>query len=95
MKKGILALALAGAIALGGLSATALGGQSAKAASDVKVGLVTDIGGLNDRSFNFLANKGLEEAKAKYGVADDRAAVLSPTRTTSRTSSGSSRRATT
>ncbi len=68
MKKGILALALAGAVALGGLSATAVGGQSGKAASDVKVGLVTDIGGLNDRSFNFLANKGLEEAKAKYGV---------------------------
>ena len=25
----------------------------------IKVGLVTDIGGLNDRSFNALANKGL------------------------------------
>ena len=26
----------------------------------IKVGLVTDIGGLDDRSFNFLANKGLD-----------------------------------
>ena len=25
----------------------------------LKIGLVTDIGGLDDRSFNFLANKGL------------------------------------
>ena len=33
----------------------------------IKAGLVTDIGGLNDRSFNFLANKGLEEAEAKLG----------------------------
>ena len=34
----------------------------------VKVGLVTDIGGLNDRSFNFLANKGLEDSESKLGA---------------------------
>ncbi|MCW3040702.1 MAG: family transporter substrate-binding protein [Solirubrobacterales bacterium] len=34
----------------------------------IKVGLVTDIGGLNDRSFNSLANKGLEDAKSKLGI---------------------------
>ncbi len=34
----------------------------------LKVGLVTDIGGLDDRSFNFLANKGLEQAETKLGV---------------------------
>ena len=34
----------------------------------IKVGLVTDIGGLNDRSFNSLANKGLEDAKKTLGV---------------------------
>jgi basic membrane protein A len=34
----------------------------------IKVGLVTDIGGLNDRSFNTLANKGLEDAKKQLGV---------------------------
>ena len=30
--------------------------------------MVTDIGGLNDRSFNFLANKGLEDAQSELGV---------------------------
>jgi basic membrane protein A len=34
----------------------------------IKVGLVTDIGGLNDRSFNQLANDGLERAKSELGV---------------------------
>jgi basic membrane protein A and related proteins len=33
-----------------------------------KVGLVTDIGGLNDRSFNQLANDGLERAEKELGV---------------------------
>ena len=33
-----------------------------------EVGLVTDIGGLDDRSFNFLANKGLERAEEELGV---------------------------
>jgi basic membrane protein A and related proteins len=34
----------------------------------LKVGLVTDIGGLDDRSFNFLANKGLQRAEDELGV---------------------------
>ena len=34
----------------------------------IKAGVVTDIGGLNDRSFNFLANKGLEDAQDELGV---------------------------
>jgi basic membrane protein A len=34
----------------------------------IKVGLVTDIGGLDDRSFNFLANKGLQRAERELGV---------------------------
>ena len=34
----------------------------------IKVGLVTDIGGLNDRGFNQLAAKGLEDAKNELGV---------------------------
>ena len=38
------------------------------AGKKIKVGLVTDIGGLNDRSFNALANKGLEDAKAQLGI---------------------------
>jgi len=42
------------------------GGTSQK--KSIKAGVVTDIGGLNDRSFNFLANKGLEDAKSKLRV---------------------------
>ncbi len=34
----------------------------------VSVGLVTDIGGLNDRGFNSLANQGLENAESQLGV---------------------------
>ena len=36
--------------------------------SDVRVALVTDIGGLNDRGFNALANDGLERAETELGV---------------------------
>jgi basic membrane protein A and related proteins len=36
--------------------------------SDIQVGLVTDIGGLNDRGFNSLANQGLEQAAEEFGV---------------------------
>src|SRR3954451_14963464 len=42
--------------------------QSTPEAKKIKVGLVTDIGGLNDRSFNQLANQGLEQAKSQLGV---------------------------
>lgn len=49
------------------------GGSSASTSQEeskpaIKVGLVTDIGGLNDRSFNSLANAGLEKAKKDLGV---------------------------
>ena len=37
-------------------------------AKKIKVGLVTDIGGLNDRSFNQLANAGLEKAQTDLGI---------------------------
>jgi len=53
----------------------ALGAGTGAAKSDVqaapakyKVTLVTDIGGLDDRSFNFLANKGLQLAKKNFNV---------------------------
>jgi basic membrane protein A len=36
--------------------------------AEIRVGLVTDIGGLDDRSFNFLANQGLERAEEELGV---------------------------
>ena len=36
-------------------------------AEPIRVGLVTDIGGLNDRGFNSLANQGLERARDELG----------------------------
>jgi basic membrane protein A len=41
---------------------------AAPAKKSIKVGLVTDIGGLNDRSFNALANKGLQDAEKQLGI---------------------------
>ena len=40
----------------------------APAGSDIRVCLITDIGGLNDRGFNSLANQGLERAASELGV---------------------------
>ena len=42
--------------------------ESTPEAKKIKVGLVTDTGGLNDRSFNQLANEGLERAKSELGI---------------------------
>jgi basic membrane protein A len=68
LSTGLAALAL-GIAACGsdddGGGGGAAGGGRAK---PIKAGVVSDIGGLNDRSFNFLANKGLEDAKADLGV---------------------------
>ena len=44
------------------------GGGSSTEQKSIKAGVVTDIGGLNDRSFNFLANKGLEDAESNLGI---------------------------
>jgi basic membrane protein A and related proteins len=46
------------------------GGQAAQQEErpKIKVGLVTDIGGLNDRSFNQSANEGLKRAASELGV---------------------------
>jgi basic membrane protein A and related proteins len=42
--------------------------SSAPKGKSIKVGLVTDIGGLNDRSFNHLAYVGLQRAQKELGV---------------------------
>jgi basic membrane protein A len=53
-------------------SSTSSGGSTqastTPAKKSIKVGLVTDIGGLNDRSFNSLANQGLEQSKSELGI---------------------------
>jgi len=63
------------AAALTAVLTLAIGAGTGSARSDVeqapaafKVALVTDIGGLDDRSFNFLANKGLSQAKTELKV---------------------------
>jgi basic membrane protein A and related proteins len=52
----------------GGESKSKQGGGTTTAASGVKVGLVTDVGGLNDRGFNHLAYVGVQQAKARLGA---------------------------
>ena len=69
----IFTLALCGLVAVGcgdddSSSSGSGSSQSTPEAKKIKVGLVTDIGGLNDRSFNQLANEGLERAKSELGV---------------------------
>lgn len=69
---GSLAIVLILALALVGCGKTATPTPAPTANEPVKkefkVGLVTDVGGLNDHSFNFLANKGLEKAVKDLGV---------------------------
>ena len=78
---GLLALAIAavaGVLAACGSSSTTTttsGGSGStgttsgsSSGSGFKVGLVTDIGGLNDRSFNHLAYLGLQEAESQLGI---------------------------
>ena len=50
------------------------GGDAAEGGEAVKAGVVTDIGGLNDRSFNALANKGRLDAQKELG-ADTRVVI--------------------
>ena len=64
----LVAAALIAVLALAVGAGTGSARTDAKAGSQYKVALVTDIGGLDDRSFNFLANKGLNDAKKKLGV---------------------------
>lgn len=76
MKKFRFALAASTAVALMGSSlalAAPVGaaqvGAHARPAAKISVGLVTDKGGLNDKSFNHLADLGVKEAHSKLGVS--------------------------
>jgi basic membrane protein A len=51
-----------------GASSSSSSSSSSTSGKKLKVGVVTDIGGLNDRSFNALAAKGLKEAEGSLGV---------------------------
>jgi basic membrane protein A and related proteins len=47
------------------------GGGGSSSAPSISIGLVTDIGGLNDRSFNHLADVGLLRAASQLGIKPD------------------------
>ena len=52
----------------GGSSKKSSSGTTSKNGSNVKIGLVTDVGGLNDRGFNHLSYAGLLRAQKDFGV---------------------------
>jgi len=52
----------------GGDTSAATDEATTEEAEPIRVGLVTDIGGLNDRGFNSLANEGLERAASELGA---------------------------
>jgi basic membrane protein A len=55
-----------------GGSSTSSGGSTKSSSGDnFKVGLVTDIGGLNDHGFNHLSYMGLQQAESQLGVKGD------------------------
>src|SRR6266511_2717197 len=70
MRTRLLALAAAVAVVtaavVGGFVARS--GQAAHRAAAVKIAVITDIGGLNDKGFNSLSNVGLQRAESKLGV---------------------------
>jgi len=79
MKFRAIALAGCAALALGAAacgssdnnstsSGSSTTSSSAPKGKPIKVGLVTDIGGLNDRSFNHLAYVGLQRAQKELGI---------------------------
>jgi basic membrane protein A len=61
-------LAMAGVVAM---LLVACGGTSGTPAVQLKIGLVTDTGGLNDKSFNHLAYLGLQKAITDFKVKGD------------------------
>ena len=51
-----------------GSASSTQSGSTTTAKSDLKVGLITDVGGIHDHSFNETSWKGLEKAKTDFGV---------------------------
>jgi len=65
-------LALLGVLVLvagcGGGGGKSSSSTSSQGGTEIKIGLVTDIGGLNDRGFNHLSYLGLQRAQSQLGV---------------------------
>ena len=78
MRQTLIRLLLVAMLALGAVAVAACGddegsdggggASSTPAKKKIRVAMVTDIGGLNDRSFNALAYKGLKQAKSDLGA---------------------------
>src|SRR3977135_3222386 len=68
---GVSGVALILLAACGSCGTTGGGGPTGSPAKTYKIGLVTDTGGLNDKSFNHLADVGLEKAKTDLHVQGD------------------------
>jgi basic membrane protein A len=65
---GVLVLLIAAGCGGGGKKSSADTTTATTGGSDMKVGLVTDIGGLNDRGFNHLSYLGLVRAQRELGI---------------------------
>ena len=70
-------VAVTAVIVAAGCGSSSSGGSSggsspaSSSAPQISIGLVTDIGGLNDRSFNHLAYVGLQKAQSQLGIKGD------------------------
>jgi basic membrane protein A and related proteins len=63
-----MVLASVALVAISALTVASIGSAKPAAPAKLKVALVTDVGGLNDKSFNALAYKGLKDAQKKLGI---------------------------
>ncbi len=66
MVGGIAALVAVSALTV--VSIGAAGSQGGQATAGIRVAVVTDVGGLNDKGFNALAAKGLKQAQAELDI---------------------------
>jgi basic membrane protein A and related proteins len=64
----VFALAACGGDDEEGAEQPATATETAAAGEDIQVGLVTDIGQLNDRGFNQLAHEGVQQAERELGI---------------------------
>jgi basic membrane protein A len=69
MKRSVALLGVAVLVAgCGGGGGKSSSSTSSQGGNEIKVGLVTDIGGLNDRGFNHLSYLGLQRAQSQLGI---------------------------
>src|SRR3989440_3450480 len=65
---GVVVLLIAAGCGGGGKKSSNATTSSGQGGTNMKIGLVTDIGGLNDRGFNLLSFVGLQRAQSELGV---------------------------